>query len=87
MKTLSPDTTPAAQRKHYELMRRLSPEQRLSMAFALTDATRNLVLADLHHRFPHANANEIRCRFIARVLPREDVIRAYGFDPKTDGFE
>lgn len=86
MKSLSPDTTPEAQRKHYELMRRLSPEQKLSLAFALTNTTRQLILADLHHRFPEASRDEIRRRFIARVLPREDVIRAYGFDPKAEGF-
>ena len=86
MKSLSSDTTPDAQRKHYELMQRLSPEQRLSMAFALTDATRQLVLADLRYRHPQANDEELRRRFISRVLPREDVIRAYGFDPKAEGF-
>ncbi|HKG96400.1 MAG TPA: hypothetical protein VKA97_01210 [Pyrinomonadaceae bacterium] len=87
MKPLSPDTTPEAQAMHYKLMQRLSPEQRLSMAFALTDAMRQLVLADLHDRFPQAGEDEIRRRFIARVLPREDVIRAYDFDPKAEGFE
>jgi hypothetical protein len=86
MKPLSPDTTPEAQRKHYELMRQLSPEKRLAMAFSLTDATRQLILADLKHRFPQADEEEIRRRFIARVLPRQDVIRAYGFDPKAEGF-
>ena len=86
MKPLSPDTTPQIQRKHYELMRNLSPERKLSMAFALTDATRQLVLADLRHRFPQASEEEIRQRFIARVLPRHDVIRAYGFDPRAEGF-
>jgi hypothetical protein len=86
MKPLSADTTPDAQCKHYELMGRLTPEQKLSMAFALTDAMRQLVLADLHHRFPEANEEEIRRRFIARVLPREAVIRAYGFDPREEGF-
>ena len=86
MKPLSPDTTPEAQRKHYELMRQLSPEQKLSMAFALTDATRKLVLADLLYRFPDADEEEIKRRFIARVLSREDVIRAFGFDPNTEGF-
>lgn len=86
MKPLSPDTTLDAQRKHYELMRQLSPEQKLSLAFALTDATRKLILADLQHRFPDAHEDEIRRRFIARVLSREDVIRAYGFDPKAEGF-
>ena len=86
MKPLSSDTTPEAQAMHYKLMQRLSPEQRLSMAFALTNATRKLVLADLQYRFPQADKDEIRRRFIARVLPREDVIRAYGFDPKAEGF-
>ena len=86
MKPLSPDTTPEAQRKHYELMRQLAPEQKLSMAFALTDATRKLILADLLYRFPDADEEEIKRRFIARVLSREDVIRAFGFDPKTEGF-
>ena len=85
MKPLS-DTTPDAQRKHFELMGRLTPEQKLSMAFALTDAMRQLVLADLRHRFPEADDEEIRRRFIARVLPRETVIRAYGFDPRVEGF-
>ena len=86
MTPLSSDTTPEAQRKQYELMRRLSPEQRLSLAFALTDAMRQLIISDLQHRFPAADANEIRRRFIARVLPREVVIKAYGFDPKLEGF-
>ena len=86
MKPLSPDTTLDAQRKQYELMRKLSPEQKLSMAFALTNATRQLILADLRQRYPHADGDEIRRRFIARVLPRQDVIRAYGFDPKAEGF-
>jgi len=86
MKPLSPDTTPEAQRKQIELMRKLSPEQKLSLAFSLTETMRQLVLADLHHRYPQADSEEIRRRFIARVLPREDVIRAYGFDPKAEGF-
>jgi hypothetical protein len=86
MKPLSPDTTVEAQRKHYELMRRLTPSQRLAMAFELTDAGRKLVLADLQYRFPRASAAEIRRRFIARILPRADVIRVYGFDPYAEGF-
>jgi hypothetical protein len=47
---------------------------------------RDLILADLQHRFPQAGDTEIRRRFIARVLAREDVIRAYGFDPKAEGY-
>jgi hypothetical protein len=86
MKPLSLDTTSEAQRMHYELMRRLPAWKRLALAFELTQAGRQLVLADLRHRFPEANEAEIRRRFIARVLPRADVILAYGFDPVAEGY-
>jgi hypothetical protein len=84
MKPLSPDTTPEVQLKQYELMSKLSPTQKLEMALDLTDATRKLIIADLKHRFPQAKEETIRRKFIARVLPREDVIRVYGFDPSTE---
>lgn len=86
MKPLSPDTTPDAQRKQIELMRQLSPATKISLAFALTETLRDLIRADLRHRFPHADETELRRRFIARVLPREDIIKAYGFDPKAEGY-
>jgi hypothetical protein len=86
MKPLSVDTTPDAQRMHYELMGRLPAWKRLALAFELTQATRKLILVNLRHRFPKASEEEIRRRFIARVLPREDVIRAYGFDPIAEGY-
>ncbi|HEV7472793.1 MAG TPA: hypothetical protein VGN90_02020 [Pyrinomonadaceae bacterium] len=84
MKPLSPDTTLAAQQMHFELMRRLPGWKRLELAFDLTQATRELTLSDIQHRFPDATEGQIRRRFIARVLPRADVIRAYGFDPKDE---
>jgi hypothetical protein len=86
MKPLSPDTTPEAQRMHYELMRRLPDWKRLSLAFEFTQAVRQLVLVDLRSRFPEADEADMRRRFIARVLPRADVIRAYGFDPVKEGY-
>ena len=86
MRTLSADTTLESQRKHYEMMRRIPPWKRLALAFELTHATRQFILADLEHRFPEASQGEIRRRFIARVLPREDVIHAFGFDPVTEGY-
>jgi hypothetical protein len=86
MKPLSPDTTNEAQRVHFELMRQLPDWKRLTLALELTQATRQLVLADIRYRFAGASDEEIRRRFIARVLPREDVIRAFGFDPKQEGY-
>ncbi len=71
---------------HYEMMRRIPAPKRLALAFELTEAVRKLILADLHQRFPQASNGEIRRRFIARVLPRADVIRVYGFDPQEEGY-
>ncbi|MFN2498290.1 MAG: hypothetical protein ABR557_04315 [Pyrinomonadaceae bacterium] len=86
MKALSPDTSATAQKMHYALMRRLPDWKRLELALELTQATRQLVMADVCSRFADATDDEIRRRFIARVLSREDVIRAYGFDPKQEGY-
>lgn len=86
MKPLSADTTLKAQDMHFELMRRLPDWKRLALAFELTEATRQLVLADILHNFPNATDEDVRRRFIARVLPRKDVISAYGFDPKQEGY-
>ncbi|MDQ1636717.1 MAG: hypothetical protein QOF62_56 [Pyrinomonadaceae bacterium] len=86
MKPLSPDTSPEAQEMHFALMRRLPDWKRLALAFELTQATRQLVLADIRARFTESGEDEIRRRFIARVLSREDVIRAYGFDPREEGY-
>ena len=68
------------------MMRSVPTWKRLALAFGLTQATRQLILANLQQRFPEAGADEIRRRFIARVLPREDVIRAFGFDPVKEGY-
>ena len=84
MKPLSADTSLEAQLKHYELMRRLSPAQRLRLAFDLTEATRALIMSDLQYRNPDADEATLRHKFIARVLSREDVIRAFGFDPEAE---
>ena len=56
------------------------------LAFDLIKPSRELVLTDIRRRNPDASDAEIRRRFIARVLPRKDVIRAYGFDPKLEGY-
>lgn len=71
---------------HFELMRELPGWKRLTLAFDLTQAMRQLVLADIRRRHPAAGDAEVRRRFIARVLPREDVIKAYGFDPVLEDY-
>ena len=81
MQPLSPDTTPEAQQMMFKLMRRTPVWKRLALTCELIQATRLLMLADLRRRFPLAGEEELRRRLIAELLPRDEVIRAYGFDP------
>lgn len=86
MKPLSPDTTPEAQQMLFELMRRMPVHKRLALTCELIQAGRMLMLADLRRRFPQADEEELRRRLIARLLTRDEVIRAYGFDPEKEGY-
>jgi len=61
------------------------PGKKITLTFDLIQTTRLLVLAGLRRRFPTASEVELRRQLICRLLPREDVIRAYGFDPKAEG--
>lgn len=83
MKPLSLDTSAEVQQIHFELLRRASPGQKLRLTFDLIQTLRRLILADLRRQLPNASEDELRRRLIARLLPREDVIRAYGFDPES----
>ncbi|HMF55281.1 MAG TPA: hypothetical protein VK619_02885 [Pyrinomonadaceae bacterium] len=80
MRPLSPDTTPEAQAMQFELMRRIPVWKRLALTCELIQTTRALMLTDLSRRYPQASEEELRRRFIARILTRDEVVRAYGFD-------
>lgn len=86
MKPLSPDTTPEAQQVLFELARRTPVWKRLRLTCELVQTTRALMLADLRRRFPQAGEEELRRRLIARVLPREQVVKVFGFDPVDEGY-
>jgi hypothetical protein len=86
MHPLSTDTTPEAQQKVFELMRPLPVWKRLALTCELIQSTRMLMLADLRRRFPQAGEEELRRRLITSLLTRDEVIRAYGFDPEREGY-
>jgi len=85
MKSLSHDTSSEAQELIFELLRTAPASKKIALMFDLIQTTRLLVLAGLHRRFPNASDEEIRHRLISKLLKREDVIRAFGFDPRAEG--
>jgi hypothetical protein len=84
MQPLSPDTTLEAQEKQFELLRLMPVWKRLALTCELIQASRKLMLVDLRRRFPQASEEQLRRKLIARLLTRDEVIRAYGFDPQEE---
>ncbi|MDQ3821581.1 MAG: hypothetical protein M3362_28415 [Acidobacteriota bacterium] len=84
--TESQDTTPDAERALIELTRRTPMWKRAEQLFNLIHTGRVLILADLRRRYPNAGADELHKRMAARLLPREDVIRMFGWDPEKEGY-
>ncbi len=60
--------------------------KKLELTFGLIHALRELIVADVRRRFPDASEEELQQRVIARLLARDDVIHAYGFDPELAGY-
>lgn len=86
MKSLSLDTSAEAQDLIFELLGRSSSSKKLALTFDLIQTTRLMVLAGVRHRFPEADDAELKRRLVSKLLSREDVIRAYGFDPNSEMF-
>lgn len=69
----------------FKLMRGIPVWKRLALTCELIQATRRLMLADLRRRFPQARDEELQRRLIVRLLTRDEVRSAYGFDPEPEG--
>jgi hypothetical protein len=86
MKLQPDDTDPEAERALIEMLRRTPTWKRAEQLAGLIHARNVLILADLRRRYPSAGADELRRRLAARLLPREQVIRLFGWDPEKEGY-
>jgi hypothetical protein len=80
------DTDPEAERLLIRMTRSAPIWKRAEHLAGLIHARRVLILADLRRRYPQADAKELRMRLAARLLPREDVISMFGWDPEKEGY-
>lgn len=76
------DTSPAALEVFYEIQRRRTPEQKLADVFQLSQGLFELVKAGMRLRYPEADEREVFLRAVASRVPRELMIKAYGWDPE-----
>ena len=86
MKPEPEDSYSAAERARIEMVRRMPIWKRAERWDALTRGRRELILAVLRTRYPQADEQELRKRLAARLLPREIVIRMFGWDPEKEGY-
>lgn len=75
------DTDPRALEVYFEIQRRRRPGQKLKDAFDLSEGLLDAVKAGIRLRHPGASEREVFLRAAATRLPRELMIRAYGWDP------
>ena len=86
MKLQPDETDPEAERVLIEMLRRTPTWKRAEQLAGLIHARNVLILADLRRRYPNADADELRKRLAARLLPREHVLRLFGWDPEKEGY-
>lgn len=77
------DTDPRAMEVWLNILRSKTPEEKLEMTFELTEFALRAAESGVRARYPEASEREIFLRCAALRLPRELMIRAYGWDPEN----
>jgi hypothetical protein len=77
------DTDPRAMEVWMEMLRAKTPGERIAMAFELSEFAVKVAESGVRTRYPNASEREIFLRSAALRLPRDLMIRAYGWDPET----
>jgi hypothetical protein len=78
------DTDPRIRAVQIELIRRMTPAQRFERAMELQRFAEAVSEAGVRAAFPAASEREVFLRTAARRLPREWMIRVYGWDPDSN---
>ena len=78
------DTDPRAMEVWLDLQRRMSPGQKLGATLNASQFLLQLYEMGVRRLHPDANDREVLLRVAARHLPRDLVIRAYGWDPEAN---
>ena len=63
--------------------RRMSPLHKLERAFSMTRTLKILIEAQVRKDHPEASDAEVRLRVGSRWIPRDLMIKAYGWDPEA----
>lgn len=77
----SPDTTPEAQRVHTDVLRAKSPEERLELAFSMSEDARRATCEGIRSRNPDWSEPRVRYEMLVLLYGEELVAKAWGPPP------
>jgi len=78
------DTNPRAMEVWLELLRKMAAGEKLAVVLGGAQFVLQLYEMGVRSMYPEASDHEVLLRVAARHLPRELMIRAYGWDPEND---
>ena len=79
------DTSPEAQRRYFDLLRKQEPVARLQQAARLTTMVRQLALADIKARHPGATPRQEQALLAERLYGRDVAVRLFPGALTDDG--
>ncbi|MBV8841635.1 MAG: hypothetical protein JO307_02390 [Bryobacterales bacterium] len=79
------DTDPRVMEVWLDLLRHMDPGEKLAQSLNLTNMAFRLSEAGVRLAHPDADEREIFLRAAARRLPKDLIIRVYGWDPGDNG--
>ena len=77
------DTDPRAMEVWLGVLHEKTPDERIAIAFDLSDFALRMAESGVHARYPQASEREILLGSAALRIPRDLMIRAYGWDPEA----
>jgi len=78
------DTDPRAMEVWLDLLRKMTPGEKIAAVLNSAQFVLQMYEMGVRRLHPTASDAEVRARVAARHLPRDLVIRAYGWDPEAD---
>jgi hypothetical protein len=78
------DTDPRAMEVWLDLLRQMTPGEKLAATLHLSELALQMSEAGVRAVYSQASGREVFLRAAARRLPRDLMIRVYGWDPEAD---
>lgn len=86
MRTQSADTPPEVEEILLKRYREMGPLGRLAAALDMNRTVDALAIAGIRRRHGQIGDRELRLRLFALRLDRDDMVRAFGWDPEIEGY-